>query len=72
MASDQTNNFNLHGKCTCISFGAHELHLMDELKKLADSEYMTKSSYIKRFIRTEARKVKKQNSEEERINNDKY
>ena len=58
MASDQTNYFNLHGKCACISFAAHELHLMDELEKLADSEYMTKSSYIKRFIRAEARKLK--------------
>ena len=57
MASDQTNYFNLRGKCTCISFAAHELHLIDELDKLADSEYMTKSSYIKRFIRAEARKL---------------
>ena len=51
---------NDYGKCACISFAAHELHLMDELEKLADSEYMTKSSYIKRFIRTEARKLKDQ------------
>ena len=48
------------GKCACISFAAHELHLMDELEKLADSEYMTKSSYIKRFIRSESRKLKDQ------------
>ena len=33
---------------------------MDELEKLADSEYMTKSSYIKRFIRSESRKLKDQ------------
>ena len=57
MASDQTNYFNLRGKCACISFAAHELHLIDELDKLANSEYMTKSSYIKRFIRAEARKL---------------
>ena len=57
MASNQTNYFNLRGKCACISFAAHELHLIDELDKLANSEYMTKSSYIKRFIRAEARKL---------------
>ena len=57
MASDQTNYFNLRGKCACISFAAHELHLIDEPDKLANSEYMTKSSYIKRFIRAEARKL---------------
>ena len=57
MASDQTNCFNLRGKCACISFAAHELHLIEELDKLANSEYMTKSSYIKRFIRAEARKL---------------
>ena len=57
MASDQTNYFNLRGKCACISFAAHELHLIDELDKLANSEYMTKSSYIKRFIRAEAPKL---------------
>ena len=57
MASDQTNYFNLRGKCVCISFAAHELHLIDELDKLANSEYMTKSSYIKRFIRAEAPKL---------------
>ena len=58
MASDQTNYFNLRGKCTCISFAAHELYLIDELDKLANSKYMTKSAYIKRFIRAEARKLK--------------
>ena len=57
MASNQTNYFNLRGKCACISFAAHELHLIDELDKLANSEYMNKSSYIKRFIRAEARKL---------------
>ena len=60
MASNQTNYFNLRGKCACISFAAHELHLMDELEKLADSKFMTKSTYIKRFIRTEAQKLKDQ------------
>ena len=58
MASYQTDYFNLRGKCACISFAAHELHLIDELDKLAKSEYMTKSSYIKRFIRAEAQKLK--------------
>ena len=60
MEGCQIKKFNLRGKCACISFAAHELHLMDELEKLADSEYMTKSSYIKRFIRTEARKFREQ------------
>ena len=51
-----------YGKCQCISFALHEVHLMGELEKLADAEHMTKSAYIKRFIRSEARKLKKQNT----------
>lgn len=53
-------NSDVYGKCQCVSFSAHEVHLMDDLEKLADSEYMTKSAYIKRFIRSEARKLKEQ------------
>ena len=51
----------VYGKCQCVSFALHEVHLIDELEKLADAEYMTKSAYIKRFIRSEARKQKEQN-----------
>ena len=50
----------VYGKCQCVSFALHEVHLIDELEKLADAEYMTKSAYIKRFIRSEARKLKEQ------------
>ena len=49
-----------YGKQACISFAGHELHLMDEWQKLAESEYLTKSGYLKRFIRSEARKLKEQ------------
>ena len=51
-----------YGKQACISFAGHELHLMDEGQKLAESEYLTKSGYLKRFIRSEARKLKEQQS----------
>jgi len=51
---------DVYGKCACLSFAAHEIHLMDEWEKLAESEYLTKSGYFKRFIRAEARKLKEQ------------
>ena len=51
---------DVYGKCACLSFAAHEIHLMDEWEKLAESEYLTKSGYLKRFIRAEARRLKDQ------------
>ena len=51
---------DVYGKCACLSFAAHEIHLMDEWEKLAESEYLTKSGYFKRFLRAEARKLKEQ------------
>ena len=51
---------DVYGKQACLSFAAHELYLMDEWEKLAESEYLTKSGYFKRFIRAEARKLKEQ------------
>jgi len=35
---------------------------MDEWEKLAESEYLTKSGYFKRFLRAEALKLKEQQS----------
>jgi len=53
---------DVYGKSACLSFAAHEIHLMDEWEKLAEAEYLTKSGYFKRFIRAEARKLKEQQS----------
>ena len=51
---------DVYGKQACLSFSAHEVYLMDEWEKLAESEYLTKSGYIKRFLRAEAQKLKEQ------------
>ena len=48
---------NIQGKSVLISFPAHELHLIDELDRLAHLEMTSKSQYIRRLIRKDIRKV---------------
>lgn len=48
------------GKSICISFGSHELDLIDALDKLALSECVNRSQWIRRRIREENRKLKEQ------------
>ena len=48
------------GKNICISFGFHELDLIDDLDKLAHSECINRSQWIRRRIREERVKLKEQ------------
>ena len=48
------------GKNICISFGFHELDLIDDLDILAHSECVNRSQWIRRRIREEKRKLKEQ------------
>ena len=48
------------GKSICVSFGYHELDLIDALDKLAHSECVNRSQWIRRRIREENRKLKEQ------------
>lgn len=48
------------GKSICVSFGFHELDLIDALDKLAHSECVNRSQWIRRRIREENRKLKEQ------------
>ena len=48
------------GKNICISFGFHELDLIDDLDRLAHSECVNRSQWIRRRIREEKRKLKDQ------------
>ena len=48
------------GKNICISFGFHELGLIDDLDLLAHSECVNRSQWIRRRIREEKRKLKDQ------------
>ena len=48
------------GKNICISFGYHELDLIDALDRLAHSECVNRSQWIRRRIRDENRKLKEQ------------
>lgn len=48
------------GKNICISFGFHELELIDDLDRLAHSECVNRSQWIRRRIREEKRKLKEQ------------
>ena len=48
------------GKNICISFGFHELGLIDDLDRLAHSECVNRSQWIRRRIREEKRKLKEQ------------
>ena len=51
---------NVVGKNICISFGFHELDLIDDLDRLAHSECVNRSQWIRRRIREEKRKLKEQ------------
>ena len=48
------------GKNICISFGFHELDLINDLDILAHSECVNRSQWIRRRIREEKRKLKEQ------------
>ena len=48
------------GKNICISFGFHELGLIDDLDRLAHSECVNRSQWIRRRIREEKRKLNEQ------------
>ena len=48
------------GKSILVSFPAHELHLIDELDRLAHLEMTTKSQFLRRCIRRESQKVEEQ------------
>ena len=50
------------GKNICISFGFHELDLINDLDILAHSECVNRSQWIRRRIREEKRKLNKQES----------
>ena len=50
------------GKNICISFGFHELDLIDDLDTLAHSECVNRSQWIRRRIREEKRKLEQQDS----------
>ena len=50
------------GKNICISFGFHELDLINDLDILAHSECVNRSQWIRRRIREEKRKLKEQES----------
>ena len=64
MQSRITSNYgsrggsSVHGKSVLISFPAHELHLIEELDRLAHLEMTTKSQFLRRCIRREAKKSK--------------
>ena len=61
---NQSNRYggNDVGKNICISFGFHELDLIDDLDRLAHSECVNRSQWIRRRIREERRKLKEQES----------
>ena len=48
------------GKSILVSFPAHEIHLIDELDRLAHLEMTTKSQFLRRCIRREAKKAEEQ------------
>ena len=47
-----------YGTTRCISFGHHELDLLETWEELADQTFLSKSGVFKRFLRTESRKQK--------------
>ena len=50
----------IKGKCICVSIPAHELHLIEEMDRLAHLECVTRSKFLLRCVRREAAKVKDQ------------
>ena len=40
------------GKCICVSFPLHERELIENLDQLANQEFISRSQYIRRMIRT--------------------
>mgnify|MGYP003114306746 FL=1 len=54
------NGGNDLGKSILVSFPAHEIHLIDELDRLAHLEMTSKSQFLRRCIRREAKKAEEQ------------
>lgn len=48
------------GKTIQVSFPAHELHLIEELDRLAHLEMTSKSQFLRRCIRRESKKAEQQ------------
>lgn len=46
-----------NGKCICVSFPLHELDLIDDLDELAESQYVTRSQLLRRWIRHHRREL---------------
>jgi len=59
---DQRGGSHRHdvGKVISVSFGFHELSLIDDLELLANYECVNRSQWIRRRIREEKRKLKAQ------------
>ena len=51
-----------YGTTRCISFGHHELDLLETWEELADQTFLSKSGVFKRFLRTESRKQKERSA----------
>lgn len=49
-----------NGKCICMSFPAHQTHLIDTLDHLADLECMTRSEWLREIIIRENELAEKQ------------
>ena len=49
---------NGYGKNASLSFFYHELDLMKTWDELADKSFLSKSGVLKKFLRTEGRKLK--------------
>jgi hypothetical protein len=50
------------GKIISVSFGFHELHLIEDLDRLAHFECVNRSQWIRRRIREEKQRLKEQES----------
>ena len=48
------------GKCICLSFPHHQLTLLEDLDRLAEQEFLTRSQYVRRLIIREKMKEKQQ------------
>ena len=46
-----------NGKCICVSFPLHELYLLNDLDELAESQYVTRSQLLRRWIRHHRREL---------------
>ena len=56
-----------YGTTRCISFGHHELDLLETWEELADQTFLSKSGVFKKFLRTESRKLKEREALQEAL-----